>query len=37
MFDEYNNQEIEASVIILATGYAATIIGLIVWFANNVG
>jgi len=37
MFDEYKNQEIEASVIIMAAGYAVTLITLIVWFATQVG
>lgn len=37
MFDEYKNQEIEASVIIMAAGYAGSLITLIVCFANQVG
>ena len=37
MFDEFDNQEIEKSVLLLGFTYAATIVTLIVWFAGQVG
>lgn len=37
MFDEYQNQEIEAPVLILAAAYAGTIIALVVCFASSPG
>ncbi len=37
MIDETYNQEIEASLLLLGLGYAATIVALILWFAGQVG
>ena len=37
MFDEFDNQEIEKSVLLLGFAYAATIVTLIGWFAVHVG
>jgi len=37
MIDEFNDQEIEKSVLLLGITYAATMVTLIAWFASQVG
>ena len=36
MIDQIENQEIELSLLLLACGYAATIVALVIWFAGHV-
>jgi len=37
MIDEFNDQEIEKSVLLLGIAYASTFVTLIAWFASQVG
>jgi hypothetical protein len=37
MIDEFNDQEIEKSVLLLGIAYASTMVTLIAWFAGQVG
>ncbi len=37
MIDEFNDQEIEKSVLLLGIAYASTMFTLIAWFAAQVG